>query len=153
MKSESDPITPDEWLLRRVHIHRFTPSRGCPISPNAFEPRYKGNDPDTDGISLYRQACLRSLEDLLQTIDPEKRDNVGIVRLQVSDLWNLQLTVKPAPVAAVPGHVVIPELNAAAYRASKARYAGLKQRLAELASRQIVRRPPLLDSDAPSRPS
>jgi hypothetical protein len=58
MKSEHDPITDEEWLLRRVRKEQFRTEKTPIISPNAFEPRIKGQDPDTDGISLYRAQCL-----------------------------------------------------------------------------------------------
>lgn len=64
MKSESDAITDDEWLLRRVHRDRFRIGKMPFISPGAFEPRLpeKCRDPDIDGISLYRESCLANPE-------------------------------------------------------------------------------------------
>ena len=58
LKDENDPITPDEWFLRRVHCDKFRTDKTPLISPNAFEPRIKGRDPDKDGISLFRCAVL-----------------------------------------------------------------------------------------------
>lgn len=58
MKSEDAPITDDEFLLRRVRCEKFRSNEVPRISPNAFEPRISGRDPDIDGISLYREACL-----------------------------------------------------------------------------------------------
>jgi hypothetical protein len=84
MKSETDPITDDEWLLRRVRIEKFRTDKVPLISPNAFEPRVKGRDPDTDGISLYRAACLADPSEVLATIAPERMHEYGIVRIPVS---------------------------------------------------------------------
>lgn len=56
MKSEDDPITDDEWLLRRVRVEKFRTNKLPVVSPNAFEPRIRGRDPDGDGISLHREG-------------------------------------------------------------------------------------------------
>ena len=82
MKSESDPITDEEFLLRRVRIERFRYDRTPLVSPNAFEPRIVGRDPDTTGISLYREACLADPCDILATVPEEKRADYGIVRVR-----------------------------------------------------------------------
>jgi hypothetical protein len=80
MKDEGEPITDDEFLLRRVHRDRFYPV----LSPNVFEPRIRGQDIDTDGISLYREACLADPDDILAAIPADKRQNTGLVRVPVS---------------------------------------------------------------------
>ena len=46
-----------------------------------------------------------------------------------------------AAIAAVPGHVVVPEINITSYLADKPRFTPIKLRLAEAASGNIVRRP------------
>src|SRR5689334_1348658 len=73
MKSEGDPITDDEWLLRRVRIEKFRTDRVPIISPNAFEPRVRGCDVDMDGISLYRAACIADPSEVLATVAPERQ--------------------------------------------------------------------------------
>lgn len=52
MKAESDPITEDELLLRRVRIEKFCTNEVPLISPNAFEPRIQGRDPDIRLVML-----------------------------------------------------------------------------------------------------
>jgi hypothetical protein len=143
MKSEAAPITDDEWLLRRVRYDRFRTDKVPVISPNAFEPRIKGRDPDTDGISLYRSACLADLTEVLNTIDPERRHEYAIVRVQVSLLWSHGFSVQSKPVEVVRGHVVIPELNASDYENDKARFTPIKLHLATEASKDdnILKRP------------
>jgi hypothetical protein len=94
MKDETDPIADDEWLLRRVRIEKFRTDKNPVISPNAFEPRIKGRDPDTDGISFYRAACLNDPSEVLATIASERRHEYGIVRISVSLLKSLQLSVQ-----------------------------------------------------------
>jgi hypothetical protein len=142
MKAETDPITDDEFLLRRVRIERFRTDQVPIISPNAFEPRTQGRDPDTDGISFYRAACLNDPDEILPG-DPQRRRVNGIVRLSVSFLKSLNLSVVSKLDARVKGHVVIPELNAQDYQANKARFKPIMLKLAEEASKDenIVRWP------------
>lgn len=145
MKSEDDPITDDEFLLRRIWKDRFRTNNVPIISPNAFEPRFKGRDVDTDGISLYREACLQSPDAILATIPWERRAETGIVRIQVGFLKSLSLSVEKKPGEQVPGHVVIPELNARDYQSDKGRFTAIKYRMAIEASKEenIVRQPEL----------
>jgi hypothetical protein len=124
MKSEDDPITDDEMLLRRVYIDWFN-------SPNAFEPRVKGRQPDTQGISFYREACLNDPSEVLATVSDAQLQNNGIVRVSVSFLKSLELSVQSKPTGTIKGHVVIPELNAAAYQADKGSFTSTKLKLAE----------------------
>lgn len=138
MKSESDPIDDDEWLLRRVRIERFRTDEVPIISPNAFEPRIKGRDVDSDGISFYRESCLTSAEDVLATVAPEKRMQSGVVRIQVRSLSAIGLTVRATHDARIPGHVVIPELNAQDYSRDAAKFTAMKLRLAEMASQNVA---------------
>lgn len=146
MKNESDPITDDEWLLRRVHKSRFKTERTPIISPSAFEPRIEGRDPDVDGISLYREACVASPEDILATVPEDKRPDQGIVRISVAALRQLNFAVHSNPDARIPGHVVIPELNSENFSTAKASYTPALLDLAAIASQDenIVRRPPSL---------
>ena len=108
MKSEADPITEDEWLLRRVRYERFCTDDVPVISPNAFEPRVNGCEPDIDGISFYRSECLADPTDVLKTVKPERRHEYAIVRVPVSLLKAKGFSVQPKPDGIIPGHVVIP---------------------------------------------
>ena len=143
MKSEADPITEDEWLLRRVYKDRFRSEKVPVISPSAFEPRIKSREPDDDGISLYREACLFSPEDVLTNVADHKRDSFGIVRLPVRAFYDLGLTIESKPDDRIPGHVVIPGLSASAFAASKQSLTPILLGLARLASEEenIVRDP------------
>jgi hypothetical protein len=139
MKAEDDPITDDEYLLRRVHKSRFNPV----LSANAFEPRIKGRDLDSDGISLYREACLAHPDEIIALVAPEKRNEQGIVRVPVWLVKSLGLTIKSDVDPSIKGHVVIPELNADAYKADQARFTPVKEKLLAEARKDenIVRRP------------
>jgi hypothetical protein len=135
MKTEDEPISDDEWLLRRVRIERFQNNREPLISPNAFEPRISGREPDSDGISLYRNACLSSPEEILSSLPVEKRGENGNVRISAGFVRSLGLSVRSMPADGIPGHVVILELNATAYSADKSRFIAIKRELAVEASR------------------
>lgn len=143
MKAETAPIADDEWLLRRVRVEKFRTDKVPIISPNAFEPRIKGRDPDTDGISLYRAACLDDASEVLATIAPERRHEYGIARVSVSGLRSLGLSVESKPDDRIRGHVVIPELNSRDYESDKSRFTPIKEKLARMASENenIVRSP------------
>jgi hypothetical protein len=107
------------------------------ISPNAFEPRKA----ETEGISLFRRACLTDPADALLAIAEDKRPRYAVVAIPVALLTALGLSVRPAPIPAVPGHVLVPEVNITDYAADKARFTPIKLRLAEAASANILRRP------------
>ena len=130
MKGEDEPISVDELLLRRVRVEKFRTEKAPIISPNAFEPRIKGRDPDVDGISFYRAACLDDFSAILATISPDRIHEYGIVRVPVTLLHSLQLSVQTKPMEEIKGHVVIPELNSADYEANKASYTPIKEKLA-----------------------
>jgi hypothetical protein len=142
MKPETDPITDDEHLLRLVWHDRFTAKLPV-ISPGTFEPRTGGLHPDTDGLSMFREACLASPTDALAVIPEEKRSRYGIVRIPVARLAKLGLTVRPSRIETVPGHVVIPELNSVDYadKSKKSIFKATQLRLAEIASENIVHQP------------
>jgi hypothetical protein len=115
-KVETEPITDDEWLYRRIHKDRFRNNRTPFVSPSAFEPRTKGNAMDHDGISFYRADCLNHPADILAMItDPEKRPANGIVKVSVAEVKEMGLTVTSTPQADIRGHVSILELSAANY--------------------------------------
>ncbi len=153
MKPESDPVSEDEWLLRRVRAERFNTLHSPIISPGAFEPRIKGRDIDHEGISLYREACLSSPLDVLQTLPPDRRNQNAIVRVPVQILTSLALTVVLRPDPRVLGHVVIPELNAADFTRHRPRFSNLLLQLAILASEpeNIVLRPEATDPSKSSQ--
>lgn len=144
MKSEDEPISDDEWLLRRVYVDRFPRAGNDAFSPRTFEPRINGRDPDVDGISLYRLDCVATPAEVLKKIaDPAKHRKNGVVRVAVVSVRSLQemrLSIVPSPDEDFPlenriaGHVLIPELNSNAYAADKDRFLPVLKALADLAS-------------------
>jgi hypothetical protein len=147
MKDEAEPITDDEWLLRRVHLDRFRTDKVPLVSPGAFEPRFKGRDPDTTGISLYRADGLADPSEALATVPADRGHEYAVVRIPMSLLKQLKLSARIEPDEPIKGPVVIPELNANDFKANKTLFTPKQLALAEEASKDenIVRRPPILE--------
>jgi len=134
MKSEDDPITDDEWILRRVRADMYQ-TNGFPfLSPRAFEPRTGGREPDTDGISVYRASCLSHVADVLAEIPPDKLAAIGLVRVLVAHIQSLGLSLTPKKTN-VPGHCVIPELDAKCQKEQRTRADQFAHQLAVFGSR------------------
>ncbi|MBX3419384.1 MAG: hypothetical protein KF851_17400 [Pirellulaceae bacterium] len=115
-KEEAEPIADDEWLYRRVYADRFRTNKTPYVSPGAFEPRVKGSEQDVDGISLYRADCLDKADDILALIhDSAKRKINGIVKVLVSEIRSIGLSVNSTPRDEIRGHVSIPELSSTAF--------------------------------------
>lgn len=133
MKSEQDPITDDEMLLRLIDFERFS----LPLSPHTFEPKYKKNCRvrDVDGISLFRESCQSVPKDILKVVAEDKRSRKGIVRIPVTEIRSLGLSIEPSKIDEVKGHIVIPELKAALYEANKLALQPKLLALATIASR------------------
>jgi hypothetical protein len=151
---ETVPISDDEILLRRIPPDQW--NDGCePISPQAFKPRVNGRDPDEDGISLFRLDCLDHPSQLLTRIpDEQKRSKSGIAGIQVLSVRqvktiSLSVMAKPEPPVQgrLPGHVVIPEINATAYldKSRKGSVTAAMSELAEFASAKVFIRHGNLD--------
>ena len=137
MKAEDEPVTPDELVIRLIWKQYYNPDLALPIQQGAFSPR-----PDeTDGISIFRAACVGSPEDVLTVFAADKQDGYAIALLPVSELTTLGLSVQPAKIDAVPGHAVVPELNIVATTAAKPRWRIIQKQLAALANDRIVRPP------------
>ena len=137
MKHESEPIAADEMLVRLVWGQYFERKMPCAVKERAFFPK----ENETDGISVFRAACLANPEEALAVIAPAKRDLYGIVLLSVADVLNLGLSVQPAPIAELPGHAVLPELNIIAANSDRQGTSNIQQALAKLANRNVIRRP------------
>ncbi len=137
MKQEDEPVEPGETVLRLIWSDFLKPGLDMPVQPGAFEPRKN----ETDGISVFRAACLADASLTLEVIAEEKRGKYAIASLLVSELSMLGLTVVPARIEKVPGHAVLVELNIVNCKADKPRCRALQKQLAEIASRSIVRLP------------
>ncbi len=122
MKFQDDPITDDEWVLRRVHRKEFVNLEPPEIQLYAFKPTVKGDFVDETGISFYRQACITAIDDALAKVAKEKKCRYGVVALQVGYLRSIGLHLIRDDDQVVPivlGHVVMPGINSGNYSSSK----------------------------------
>jgi hypothetical protein len=135
MNAEKEPITADEFVLRRIHKSQCNASLVPPILPLGFRP---GKE-DTDGLSVYREKEISPAQ---LAAAGRKPGEYYVVRLSVQALHQLGLTLKTAdPADGPPGHAVIPELNQKAYQQDKHRLQDIQLQLALLASQAIVHTP------------
>src|SRR5262245_24501576 len=137
MKSEDDPVSDDESVLRLIHPVYYNADLALQVQPEAFRPRDIGET----GLSVLRPACLNSPAYALLVVTEGKRHLYSIARIAVADLHRLHLTVRPDRIEPVPGHAIIPELNTGDYQQNRQFWKEVQKQLAELASRDIVHRP------------
>ncbi len=122
MKSQEDPITNDEWVLRRVHSQSFDSVNPPEINLYAFKPTVQGRFTDEGGISFYRQSCIECVQEILAKTDLAKRHRYGIVRLPLTYLQSIGLHVTRSDDDSPPiihGHVLMPGINSIAYKNNK----------------------------------
>jgi hypothetical protein len=134
MKSEDEPITPDEFVIRLIWHEFLRLGETVAVQAVAFKPR----DNESDGISVFRLACLSDPTDALQAISTDKRGKYALALLKVEDLKKLSLSVVPAKIDSVPGHAVIPELNCHAVKQNRAFWKSTQLDLAALASQNFT---------------
>jgi len=133
MKDEASPVSPDEMVVRLIWKDFHKPGQAVSIGEGAFRPKPN----ETDGISVFRAACLDDTRDVLAVIAPEKRDKYALALLPVSELLALGLTVQPARIEALPGHAVVPELNITGIPTGPAGKTLLRQ-LAAIAAKNLI---------------
>ncbi len=134
MKSERDPVSLDEYILRRIHRNMFDASLQVPAARIAFQPGPR----DTRGISVFRQMFL-SAPELANA--GRKPGEYYIARLSVRELKDrLDLSVVPdVDENQPPGHALIPEINTSRMRDPRSKE--IQRELAKLASKSIVHEP------------
>lgn len=137
MKSEDEPVTEDESVIRLIWGEFLRPGERAPMLSVSFRPR----DDETDGISVYRLACLKDPTEARLAMAPEKRNRYAIAVIPVTELTALGLSVVPSKCEPVPGHSVIPELNIAAVKANRRHWKDVELKLVDLAMRNLI--PPL----------
>lgn len=135
-----DEDSQDVYLLRRIHRDHFKSGQPLEVAPTAFRP----SKSDTDGLSVSFEAEISALD--LAELARQGAENYGVVRLSLSEIEKLQLTViRDDSEDADAGDALIPEINANAYyrstRESKRRLKELGLELARLANDNIVLRP------------
>lgn len=111
MGDESESITDDELLYRRVPASTgwYTPEAG--LKPEAFAPRQD----DATGLSISR-ANYKSIEEAAKG-RPGKSYFVAVLR--AVDLRQQGIAVEPRPLPGDPGHAELPDLNAGNRKATK----------------------------------
>ena len=125
------------WLIRLDWESRVT-NRTPVIAASSFEPR----DNEEGGISFLRRSCLANPLDALKPfLDESKRARYTIVLVNVALLRRWGHTVCPDPRSDVSGHVLVPEINSIAYKASRNHFKAEFLELAIEASLNISRRP------------
>lgn len=134
MTDQSDPVTADEVVFRRVagNPSQYNPALEIPVTPGAFNP----SDQDVDGLSVFR-ALFTTPEEISSS--GRKPNSYYVVRLLVGDIHALGLNVVADPREdQPPGHALIRELNKYTKRT---RLKELRLALAKLASKSVVLSP------------
>ena len=134
MTSQQDPISPDEYVLRRIpkDKNRYDPSLLEPVQRLSFEP----SERDINGISIFRE--------LFVSAEAVAKAGTGVngccvARLRVSDFIALGLTIVPDPQDdQLPGHAIIPELSFQQMKINKSKCKEIQRNLAKLAGANIV---------------
>jgi len=111
-KDQTDPISPDEYLLRRVPFIEgndlIDPDLQIPIQATAFQPSSK----DMDGLSVFRELFVtpEQIADLHREVSNGKE--CYVVRVRAADLLGPDIGVDLVPnvIEALPGHVLIPQI-------------------------------------------
>ena len=134
MKDEDSPVSPDEIVVRLIWKDYYRPNEARLVRDRAFLPRPS----DDIGLSVFRLACLGDARGALAVMAPEKRDQYALALLPVADLLALGLSVEPAKIETVPGHAVIPELNAALVASDGKRCADIQKALVALAAKNLI---------------
>ena len=134
LKSEKEAISSDEWVVRCIWLTRFRQTVPITISPGAFEPR---ND-EVSGISVFRLACVTDPSEILSVFAEEKRPKYGLVKILVSDLNRLGLSVISDLRSPIPGHALIPELTIQSHNSDKTKWRMAEQNLADLAIQNVL---------------
>jgi hypothetical protein len=140
MPSETDPVSDDEFVYRRVlknWYDEYAPNPEDRVNRLAFRPTPE----DVDGLSIYRA----------QFLDPEQLDRDGsgmhgryyVACIPVRSLRALGLSVHPSPNKPLPGHCLVPEVNAGLRGEAKRRSKEVQLELARLAGKNIVYEPPM----------
>jgi hypothetical protein len=135
-KDEHGPVSDDEFILRMIHKNNYKVGRNPPVVRVAFEPK----DEDHDGLSFYREHFVTAEKIAYSGRRPGEyyiaQFSVGFLRGPA-----YRFTIDPAPIADKKqprGHCVIPEMSIEQLLLNEAKSKSLQNRLAKLASDNIV---------------
>jgi hypothetical protein len=139
MRTETDPVSDDEFVYRRVLKDYYNEFPSCPrdrINRLAFRP----TDRDTEGLSVYRALFVHPKE---LDVDSEGRPGrYYIARLAVGAVREMALSITPDPAEGPQGHSLIPEIRTRLKGRDKSLSKEKQVALARLASEDIVYTPP-----------
>ncbi len=131
---QNPSISPDEWILRRIHINHYDPHRPIPIDAASFRP----SPQDQDGLSFFRERLISAEQVARSARQPA--ENYIVARYRAGDLFDLGLTLTPTNDSDdPPGHVVVIELGNSGYNENKRLCKERHKRLAELGSRDVIK--------------
>jgi hypothetical protein len=112
---QTDPISPNEYILRRVPYNSnnklIDPDSEQPASRDAFRP----TDMDTDGLSVSRELFVSAEQVAQKYTEENPGKQCWVVRVRARDLFDdsIGVSMVPDPVDdELPGHAIIPEINA-----------------------------------------
>ena len=135
MRDQRDPVSDDEYVLRRILSDYYDPSLRDPVHSQGFYPTKN----DTNGISVFRDLFVTP--DLVANSGKNPK-GYYVARLRVSEIRALGLTVIPDPKDdQLPGHALIPKLCIIEYAKNKNDIKFLMHKLATLAGNEIVFEP------------
>lgn len=104
----TEPVEPDESILRRVLASSMEGPRRDRISPRAFRPRL---EKDPDGLSFFRERYHSPFQ---VACAPPRFDRPSVARIPVRGVLELGLSVRADPFRPDGlGHCLIPELSSA----------------------------------------
>lgn len=129
MIAESDPISADEYILRRIlnDPGDIDLNLRLPVNRKVFRP----TEYDLDGISLHRELFVTAEEVSKDGTNPK---GYHVVRMPVQELHAIGISVLADPVTddnALPGHCIIPDITTNSVRKD------LQAKLAELVNLNI----------------
>jgi hypothetical protein len=139
-KTENDPLSDDEFVLRTIHKNQYKSGRPFPVASAQCQP----HPTDKDGLSVYRE-CFVSPRDLAMW--GAKGGNYYVARVSVAVLrappFNLTIDPTPDPDPTRPrGHSSIRELSIGNYLADEHKGNDLAEELRKLLSKNIAFVPP-----------
>lgn len=137
MSQGESPATDSGSVYRLIHKNFYREGLPLPVQPEAFRP----TDRDSDGLSVFLEGSATPDQALL-AVPADKRHLYYVARIPALELHQLGLSLRDAPIEEAPGQAVIPEMNVQDYQRNKVAGKERQKRLAEIASANIVHRPP-----------
>src|SRR5438128_2199772 len=132
MSGSGTAVSAHEFVFRRVHRNHVDAGPPLAVRFPAFRPTVS----DTSGLSVFRQSLTSAAE---VAASGRKPGEYYVARLAVADVKSLGLSVFADELPNGPtGHALIPELSFGNYQSDKPRSRAVQERLAEMASRNIV---------------